>query len=51
MYQVSSEENELALQKYLRVSTKKEYDGQRKQFNEEYAASKRKFHQVIENSN
>lgn len=49
MYHLSSEENEQALQKYLRLPGKKEHDGQRKQFNEECFVAKRKFHQTAIN--
>jgi hypothetical protein len=46
MYQISNEEEELAIQRYLRLSTKKENDLQRKQFSEEVYMAKKKFHQV-----
>lgn len=46
MYQISSEEEEFAIQRYLRLPTKKENDLQRKQFSEEVYVAKKKFHQV-----
>jgi hypothetical protein len=46
MYQISAEENDLALQKYLRLPARKENDSQRKQFSEECYAFKKKFHQT-----
>lgn len=46
MYQISSEEEEQARQKYLRLSNRKEYDQQRKQANEEVYSFRKKFHQV-----
>lgn len=46
MYQISSEEEEIAKQKYLKISNRKEYDQQRVQANEECFAFKKKFHQV-----
>lgn len=49
MYQATSNDHELSLQKYLRLSSKKENDAQRKQFNEECYASKKKFHQTSMN--
>ena len=49
MYQISNEEEELAIQRYLRLSTKKENDLQRKQFSEEVYMAKKKFHQVSMN--
>jgi hypothetical protein len=47
MYQISNEEEELAIQRFLRLSTKKENDLQRKQFSEEVYMAKKKFHQVL----
>jgi len=46
MYAISSEENDLALHKYLRLPARKEQDAQRKQFSEECFAFKKKFHQT-----
>ena len=46
MYQVSSDEHEQALQKYLRLPARKEYEPQRKLANEECYAFKKKFHHV-----
>ena len=48
MYEVSSDEHEQALQKYLRLPARKEYEPQRKLVNEECYAFKKKFHHVIE---
>lgn len=47
MYQISSEEDELARQKYLKIPNRKEYDQQRLQVNEECFAFRKKFHEVF----
>ena len=49
MYQIASDEVDQAMQKYLRVPNKKEYDQQRQQLNEEVYAFKKKFHQTALN--
>ena len=46
MYQISSEEEEQSLQKYLRLPTKKENDLQRNKLAEEVFMFRKKFHQV-----
>ena len=47
MYQISSEEQDVALQKYLRLPNRKEYDQQRKLVGEEVFLHKKKFHEVF----
>ena len=47
IYQASNEEQDQAIQKYLRLPAKKEYEPQRKQAANEVYANKKKFHQVI----
>jgi hypothetical protein len=46
MYQIASDEVDAAMQRYLRVPNKKEYEQQRAQANDEVYAFKKKFHQV-----
>ncbi|RNA01220.1 DCC-interacting 13-alpha-like [Brachionus plicatilis] len=45
MYQISSEEDELTRQKYLKIPNRKEYEQQRIQANEECFAFRKKFHE------
>ena len=47
MYKIASDEEEQAMQKYLKLSTKPEYDEQRNELNEQVFIFRKKFHQVI----
>lgn len=46
MYQISSEEEEMVRQKYLKIPNRKEYEQQRIQTNEECFVFRKKFHEV-----
>lgn len=47
MYQISSEEDDQARQKYLRIPNRKENEVQRNHSNEECYAFRKKYHQVV----
>jgi DCC-interacting protein 13 alpha len=49
MYEISSQEEEMAIQKYLRLSTRSEHDITRGELREEVEMYKKKFHQVSMN--
>ena len=49
LYKERADEQEQAIQKYLRLPNKKEYDPQRNQVNEEVYVSKKKFHETSMN--
>ena len=48
MYQITSEEEDQAIQRYLRLPYRKENEPQRKQLKDECQMYKKKFHQVNE---